>query len=76
MCRKRLASNVLKGFGDLDIIFSFPRTNKTKGITNIGVRKLGWMTFRGFFKVGTMSECGLEMVALETPVLDEICSPE
>lgn len=54
MCTERLIGNVLKGFGDLYSIFSFPRSNKMNGIQNVGVRKLGWTTSTGLFKVRMM----------------------
>ena len=54
--RERLVGEVLKRFGHLDSIISLSNANKSNGMTNIGVRKLGRTTTRGFGEVGAMSE--------------------
>ena len=53
--RERLVGKVLKRFGHLDSIISLSSANKSNGMTNVGVRKLGRTTTRGFVKVGAMS---------------------
>ena len=53
--RERLVGKVLKRFGHLDSIISLSSANKSNGMMNVGVRKLGRTTTRGFVKVGAMS---------------------
>jgi hypothetical protein len=50
-----LVDDVMKCSGKLDCIFSLLGTDKMGGMVQIGGRKLGRMTTRGFYKVGTMT---------------------
>ena len=50
-----LVGKVLERFGHLDGIISLSSANKSNGMTNVGVRKLGRTTTRGFGEIGAMS---------------------
>ena len=54
ICGERLDDNIVKDFGHLNSVFSFPRGHWILGILNIGRRKLEMTTSNNFGKGRTL----------------------